>query len=120
MLFGFATTWPGASPVPVRDNVKVVSEALLQSAIVPLTSLAVDGVKTMLKFAVSPAETLNGRVGALNENSDVLARALLIVTEAVPLFVTVIGSALLLPTTTLPKPSAERLNCKLPIDGVSR
>jgi hypothetical protein len=96
MPLGFATSWPGATPVPDSDSVSVPSEALLDIEIVPLTLLAAEGIKTTFKVALWPPETVSGRLGALRENSAVLALAPVIVTEAAPRFVAVTVSVLLL------------------------
>lgn len=118
MLLGVGTSCPGAIPVPESDTVRLASEALLDNAMVPVTLLAADGVKTKFKLAIWPGEIVNGSIGALSEKSEVLARALVIVTELVPVLVAETVSVLLLPTTTLPNPRAALLNCKSPIEAV--
>lgn len=117
ILVGLGTSWPGATPVPDSDTVSVPSETLLDIEIVPVTLLAAEGVKTTLKVALWPAETVSGRLGALRENSEALALAPVIVTEAVPLFVAVTVSVSLLPTTTLPKLNVELLNPRSEVDA---
>jgi hypothetical protein len=89
--------------------------ALLDIVIVPVKFPAAEGVKARLKVTVLPAATVTGRLGALRENSGALGLALLIVIEAVPLFVAVTVRVLLLPTTTLPKLSDELLSPRSPV-----
>ena len=118
MLLGLGTSCPDATPVPDSDIGRAASEALLHNEIVPLTVLALVGEKTIVNFVLWPAEMVNGSVGALTENCEVLARALLIVSDAVPVFVAVTVSEVVLPTTTLPKPRVALRKVRSPIEAV--
>jgi hypothetical protein len=114
-LAGFIVSEPGAMPVPDKDMERAPLEALLVIEIVPLTLPVEEGVKTIFRLALWPAETVSGKVCPLKENCGTLNVPPVIVTAAVPLFVAVTGSVLLLPTTTLPKFSEEWLNPRSPL-----
>ena len=73
MLLGLGTSCPDATPVPDKDNAMVASDALLDSEIVPATSLALAGEKAIVNFVLWPAEIVNGSDGAVSKNCEVLA-----------------------------------------------
>ena len=118
MLVELGTSCPGATPVPDSDSATVPSEALSRSEMVPLITFAALGTKTRCKLILWPAKIVNGSVGAPSENSEVLVRALVIVTAAVPVLVAVINNVAPLPTTTLPKLSVVLLKLKSAIEDV--
>jgi len=101
----------------VPDSFNIASEALLDSEIIPATSLTLAGENEMVKLAVWPAEIVSGSVGVLSENCEVLARALVIVNESVPVLVAVSASLLVLPTATWPKLRVVLLKRKSPMEA---
>jgi hypothetical protein len=79
-----------------------------------LTAPTALGLKTTLTGVLWPARIVTGRLGALNEKYLVEIDALLTVTEAVPVFDTVMVIVLLVPAVTLPKSRLAPLRDKVP------
>ena len=78
-------------------------EALLVTETVALKDRAAFGVNIRVIVTLSPAKIAAGRVGELSEKYWLEIEALLTVIEAVPVFVAVTVSVLLVPAVTLPK-----------------
>jgi hypothetical protein len=89
-------------------------EALLAIETVALNAPAAFGLKTRLIVELWPAPTTSGRFGALSEKDLLEMEALLMVTEAVPVFEAVAVSVLLVPASTLPKSRLALLIAKVP------
>ena len=102
-LLGFEPSWPCETPVPESgtESVELTASELIVS--VPLAAPAAAGVKTALKVALCPALMVAGMPGPVKLNPLPPADALDTVTLTPPVFVTVTGTDLLLPTVTLPK-----------------
>jgi hypothetical protein len=91
--------------VPVPDSARLVTEsvAVLEMEIEPLKVPAAFGVKTTLRGMLWPAAMVTGRLGELRAKYLVETATLLMVTPAVPEFVAIVDTILLLPAFTLPK-----------------
>lgn len=89
-------------------------EALLVIETVALNAPAAFGLKTKLIVELWPAPTTAGRLGALSEKYLLEMEALVMVTEAVPVFEAVAVSVLLVPASTLPKSRLAPLMAKAP------
>lgn len=90
-------------PVPVNEMVKEESEALLLIATEALNVAEALGVKVMLIVELLPASIVSGREVEARAKYLVEKLTLLIVSDAEPELVAVSETALLLPTTTVPK-----------------
>jgi hypothetical protein len=60
-LEGLAASWPGVSPVPDSDTLRVEFEAVDAMARLPLTLPAVVGEKITLKLMLCPALKVAGK-----------------------------------------------------------
>ena len=94
-----------ATPVPVNPIEKGEVGALLVSETEPLTAPAEVGEKTTLNVVFLPAAIVAGTVRPLMLKPVPETVAAEIVSVAVPPFVKVIGTELVFPVTTLPKPA---------------
>src|SRR5579863_384585 len=99
-LVGFDSSVPGAvaTPVPETDTTAEPFEASLVIETVPLNAAAEVGVNMTLIVDFWPAAIVTGRLGPLREKLLVETAALLIVTEAAPVFSAVRARVLLLPS----------------------
>lgn len=113
-LVGFGDSVPWVAPVPESGMDSVALLALELMVKVPLAAPAAVGVKTALKVALCPALSVAGRPGPVKLNPLPLAAALLMVTLSPPLFVTVTGTVLLLPTVMVPKLTLLGLGVSVP------
>jgi hypothetical protein len=102
-LAGFDPNWPCAMPVPESGTESVGLLALELIVSVPLAAPVAEAVKIALNVALWPAVSVVGRLGPVKLNPLPLAVALDTVTLSPPVFVTVTGAVLLLPTVTFPK-----------------
>ena len=93
-------------------SVELTALELIVSA--PLTDPAVAGVKTAVKTALCPALRVRGSPGPVTPNPLPLAVALVTVTASPPVFVTVTGAVLFVPTVTLPKSTLAGLGVSAP------
>lgn len=75
------------------------------------------GVNTTLTVLLWPAGIVTGRLGALNEKYWLEMEALVIVTEAAPVFDAVMVSVLLVPEVTVPKSRLALPNARVPDCG---
>jgi hypothetical protein len=89
-------------------------EALLVIETLALNAPAAFGLKTKLIVELLPAPTTAGRFGALSEKYLLETEALVMVTEAVPVFEAVAVRVLLVPASTLPKSRLAPLIAKAP------
>lgn len=90
---------------------------MLVTASVALKLEAALGANSMLIVADCPAAIVAGRLGARREKELVEMAALLIVIDALPLFVAASVMVLLLPIGTLPKFRFSAVKERLPICG---
>lgn len=102
-LLGLEPSWPWDTPVPESGIDSVGFPASELTVRVPLAAPADVGVKIALKVVLCPALIVAGMLGPVKLNPLPLAEALDTVTLTPPVFVTVTGTDLLLPTVMLPK-----------------
>jgi hypothetical protein len=116
-LVGSDPSVPGAAstPVPESESCAEAFEASLVIETVALKAAAELGVNITLSGDFCPAAIVTGRLGPVSEKYLVEIAALLIVTEAVPVFSAVRASVLLVPSVTLPKSRLLPLRTRLPI-----
>jgi len=106
-----------AVPVPDSESVLEPLEASLVSETVALKGPAALGENTRLRVEFWPAVIVIGRLGPLREKYLLETAALLIVTEAAPVFEAVTDMVLVVPAVTLPKSRLRLLRSKLPDCG---
>ena len=97
-LDGFGEIWPGVTPVPDSAIVRLETEASEVILTFPLAAPLVAGANRTVKDVLCPAFKVRGTVRPLILNPVPLAVAAEMVTAVPPVFVTVSGLLLLLPT----------------------
>lgn len=102
-LLGLEPNWPCETPVPESGTESCELSALELIVSVPLAVPVAEGVKIALKVALCPALIVAGMLGPVKLNPLPLADALDTVTLTPPVFVTVTGTVLLVPTVMFPK-----------------
>ena len=120
---GFTVNCPTPAvlpPVPESARLVTASEALLVIVAVALKAPAALGVNWTLRLELWPAARVVGRLGAVSEKYLLEIVALLIVTDALPVFEAVTVRVLLLPGATLPKLRLAFPSERLPTGFVSR
>ena len=89
-------------------------DALLLTETVALKAPAALGINTRLIVEFWPTAIVTGRLGPLREKFWLEIATLLIVTEAAPVFETVVVSVLLVPAVTLPNSRLALPRTKVP------
>ena len=110
-LLGLRASAPGSDPfplpVPARLRFTAAFDALLVIVAVPLKDATALGANETLIEVLAPASRVSGRLIGAREKYWLEIAMLLIVTLAVPEFVTVADRVLLLPDATLPKSNVD-------------
>lgn len=108
---GLGATCPAAVvvavPEPLREMAAVEFEASLTTVAVALNAPVALGAKVIPIGVFCPPARVTGRVGEVNKKFGLVRATLLIVIEALPVFVAVKVVPLILPTATLPKLTLE-------------
>ena len=107
----------GTFVVPVPLRLTVEATALLDRTSWPVTEPAAAGLNRIVRTACSPGFKVAGSVSPETEKPVPETAADLIVTDAVPLAVSVRDLLTDVPTETLPKASDEVLSVRAAVDG---
>lgn len=102
-LPGLDPNWPCDTPLPESGTYRIELPALELIVSPPLAAPVAEGVKAALKVALCPALIVAGMLGPVKLNPLPLTDALDTVTLTPPVFVTVTGTVLLVPTVMFPK-----------------
>jgi len=104
-------------PIPVSERSVTLAEALLVTAAVALKVPAALGLNVTLIVALCPASTVTGRLGEVSVKYWVEIVTLLIVTDTLPVLVTIKVIVLLVSSGTSPKLMVWLPKERLPGDG---
>jgi hypothetical protein len=113
-LVGETAKVPAAVPVPARAMVSGELEAFETTDKLPLTALALVGVKVAVKVTLWLVVSVTGKVNPLMEKTAPVTFACVTVTDDPPVLVSVSDKLVLLPTWTLPNARLERLAVSAP------